>query len=146
MDHSSADTFTTATDLQYNKDQSFKATVILYCALALAAALGLLIAFQTFLIFEGLVFFVCTVTYSVTQKNLHDYRLYFENDHLLIKDRTTGDVFEVYDIPASDFIINQTKKDKKRNYCTLAIKRTVFAFGGVKHCRELREYIANHYE
>ena len=120
--------------------------VILFLVLSCFAALGLLIALQTFLIFEMLVSFICFFSYYITQKNIHDCRLCFENDFLLIKDRTAGEVFEVYDIPASDFIINQTKKEKKLNYCSVAIKHTVFSFGGVKNCRELKEYIEAHYE
>ena len=139
-------TFTTSTDTQYAKDQSIKAMVILFLVLSCFAALGLLIALQTFLIFEMLVSFICFFSYYITQKNIHDCRLCFENDFLLIKDRTAGEVFEVYDIPASDFIINQTAKEKKLNYCSVAIKHTIFRFGGIKNCNELKEYISNHYE
>ena len=139
-------TFTTSTDTQYAKDQSIKAMVILFLVLSCFAALGLLIALQTFLIFEMLVSFICFVSYYITQKNIHDYRLCFVNDFLIIKDRTTGESFEVYDIPASDFIINQTAKEKKLNYCSVAIKHTIFRFGGIKNCNELKEYISNHYE
>jgi len=145
MNQNSKNIFETSTDIQYNKDQSLKAMIVLFFVLSCLATLGLLIALQTFLIFEMLASFICFVTYYVTQKNIHDYRLYFEDDFLLIKDRTTGEAFEVYDIPASDFIINQTKRDKKRNYCSMAIKHTVFAFGGVKNYRELKEYIEAHY-
>ena len=146
MDHSSVDTFTTSTDLPYAKNQQLNATIILFFVLSCFDSVGLLIAPRTFLIFECFAFFICIMTHFVTQKNLHDYRLYFENDYLLIKDRTTGETFEVYDILASDFIIKQTKKDKKRNYCGVATKRTVFMFAGVKNCNELKEYISNHYE
>ena len=146
MQQNSIHTFETATDIQYNKDQSLKVMILLFFALSCLAALGLLIALQTFLIFEMMVSCICFATHYITQKNIHDYRLYFENDFLLIKDRTTGEVFEVYDILASDFIINQTKKDKKHNYCSLAIKHTVFAFGGVKNYFALKEYIETHYE
>jgi len=51
----------------------------------------------------------------------------------------------IYDIPASDFIINQSKKEKDLDYCSVGIKNTIFAFGGVKKCKELKEYIANNY-
>ena len=140
------DTFTTSTDTQYWKDQSIKSMSILFLVLSCFASLGLLIALQTFLIFEMLVSFICFFSYYITQKNIHDCRLCFENDFLLIKDRTTGEVFEVYDIPASDFIITQSAKEKKLNICGMAIKETVFILPCLKHCNELKKYISENFQ
>ena len=139
-------TFTTETDIQYVKAQSFKSMAVVFLVLSLCASLGLLVALRTFLYLEAFVFIICTASLFLSKKNLNDFQLHFENDILYIKDRKTGESFEVYDIPASDFIINQTAKEKKLNYCSLAIKHTIFMCGGVKNCNELKEYISNHYE
>lgn len=139
-------TFTTETDIQYVKAQSFKSMAVVFLVLSLCASLGLLVALRTFLYLEAVVFITCTASLFLSKKNLNDFQLHFENDILYIKDRKKGESFEVYDIPASDFIINQTAKEKKLNYCSVAIKHTIFRFGGIKNCNELKEYISNHYE
>ena len=138
--------FTTDTDIKYVKAQSFKAMFVVFLVLSLCASLGLLVALRTFLYLEAFVLITCIASLFLNRKTLNDFRFHFENDILYIKDRKTGESFEVYDIPASDFIINQTAKEKKLNYCSLAIKHTVFICGGVKNCRELKEYISLHYE
>ena len=134
----STNTFFTETDIFYAKGQAYKASFIIYIVLAALASLGLLISKRTFLYFELFVFIIILFTVYVNQKNIHDYRLRFENDMLCITDRTTGESFWVYDTPASDFLITQTAKEKKRNYCSVAIKHTVFILSGVKNCTELK--------
>ncbi len=139
-------TFFTETDITYAKEQSYKAFLLLYLVLSAAASLSLLISTRTFLFFEIFVFMICLLSLFINQKNLHDYRLRFENDLLCITDRTTGESFWVYDTPASDFLITQTPKEKKLNYCSVAIKHTVFMFGGIKHCAELEKYISENFQ
>jgi hypothetical protein len=141
----STNTFFTETDIFYAKGQAYKASFIIYIVLAALASLGLLISKRTFLYFELFVFIIILFTVYVNQKNIHDYRLRFENDMLCITDRTTGESFWVYDTPASDFLITQTAKEKKRNYCSVAIKHTVFILSGVKNCTELKKYISENY-
>ena len=57
----------------------------------------------------------------------------------------SNESFYVSDIPASDFVITQAKDETKLDYCSLLIKKTVFCFGGVKNCRQLKEYIQENY-
>ena len=49
------------------------------------------------------------------------------------------------DIPASDFVITQTKQEIPLDYCSFAVKHTVFVMGGVQNCKELKAYIQVHY-
>lgn len=139
-------TFITETDEKYVSRESGKAAIIVFMAFSLFACFGFLIAWQTFIFFEGIVLLSCTVALFSMKRSNHNYELYFENDHLCITNRATGETFEVYDIPASDFIITQTKKEKTVNYCSLTIKKTVFAFGGIKNCLELKKYISENYK
>lgn len=139
-------TFTTETDSGYVKHQTYKTTIVLFVALSLLACLGFLIAWQTFLFIEFLVAVSCVVALVSKKGTHHDYVLKFEGDRLYITDKANASVYEVFDIPASDFIINQTKREAKKDYCSLAIKNTVFAFGGVKNCAQLKQYILEHYK
>ena len=137
--------FITTTDTEYTKTQTYQATACIFCGLSLFASLGFLIAWQTFVIFEIAAFFICVISAMHITNNTHDYKLRFEADILYVTDRTSCETFEVYDISASDFIITQTKKEKKIDYCGMAIKNTVFIFGSVKNCSELKKYIAENY-
>ena len=139
-------TFFTETDLSHANWQSFKATLVIYLVLAVLASVGLLIAWKTFLYFEAFAFIIAVSSFFVNRKNTHEYRLRFENDILHITDKTTGESFWVYDIPASDFIITQSAKEKKLNICGVAIKETVFILPGVKHCNELKKYISENFQ
>ena len=75
---------------------------------------------------------------GMTQKELADM--------LNITDKTMGESFWVYDIPASDFIITQSTKEKKLNICGMAIKETVFILPCLKHCNELKKYISENFQ
>ena len=139
-------TFVTETDAKYVKLQSDKALATTFVVLSLLACLGFLIAWQTFVFFEVIVLISCGVTMFLKKRNNHDCVLRFDGDKLYIRNRTTAEIYEVFDIPASDFIINQSKKEEKLDYCSVLIKNTIFAFGGVKKCQELKKYIADNYK
>ena len=139
-------TFFTETDIAYAKWQACKSMPVIYLVLAALASVGLLIAWRTFLYFEAFAFIIAVLSFFVNRKNTNEYRLRFENDMLHITDKTTGESFWVYDIPASDFIITQSAKEKKLNICGVAIKETVFILPGVKHCNELKKYISENFQ
>ena len=138
-------TFVTETDSKYVRLQTYKVTSVLFVVLSLLACLGFLIAWQTFLFIEFIVLISCIVTFNSKKSTYHDYSLRFEGDKLYIMDNFTASTYEVFDIPASDFIINQTKQEVKKDYCSLAIKNTIFTFGGVKNCTQLKKYISDNY-
>ena len=138
--------FTTETDAEYVKSGYKKACLISFMLFSLFACLGFLVAWQTFVFFEVFVIFSTFVTFFKLRNNNNHWKLKFKGDELTIINLTNHEVFTVYDIPASDFIINQTKSEKRLDYCSLAIKHTVFTFGGVKNCKKLKEYIKDNYE
>ncbi|MBQ5320846.1 MAG: hypothetical protein J6K88_02110 [Oscillospiraceae bacterium] len=137
--------FVTETDNEYIRWQTYKTTIVLFVVLSLLACFGFLIAWQTFLFIEIIVLISCIAALTSKKGIQHNYLLRFEDDRLYITDRTNANIYEVFDIPASDFIINQTKQEIKKDYCTLAIKNTVFVFGGVKNCNQLKKYISDNY-
>lgn len=78
-------------------------------------------------------------------KKEHYWKLEFEDDALTIVNLKTNEYYSVFDIPASDFVITQSGNETNLDYCTLMIKHTVFAFGGVKNCTQLKAYIQENY-
>ena len=142
MEH---DTFVTETDEKYEKLQSRKGIIIAFVVFSLVACLGFFVAWQTFVFFEVIVLISCLAVLLQKRKNGHSWKLEFENDVLTITNINSGESFCVYDIPASDFVITQTKKEIPLDYCSLVIKNTVFAFGGIRDCEQLKIYIEEHY-
>ena len=138
-------TFVTETDCKYVKFQTYKATTVVFIVLSLLACFGFLISWKTFLFIEFIVLISCIVNLNSKNGTRHDYVLEFEGNRLYITDRTTSNTYEVFDISASDFIINQTKQEIKKDYCSLVIKNTIFAFGGMKNCNQLKKYISDNY-
>lgn len=138
-------TFVTQTDSQYVLTQSNKAGIKVFLLFSLIACLGFLVAWQTFVFFELIVILAVFASFLQQRKKNFDWSLQFEEDELTITNLKTGQSFYVTDIPASDFIITQTKEEIPLNYCSFAVKHTVFVMGGVQNCRELKAYIREHY-
>ncbi len=139
------DVFVTETDVVYARRSIIKPMIIIFLILSLLACLGFFIAWQTFLYFEVFVIISCIVAVFFWLRRYSAYKLRFEGDRLLITNIRTSEQFEVFDIPASDFVITQTDKEKERDYCSLMIKNTIFMFGSVKKYSDLKEYIDNHF-
>ena len=139
-------TFVTETDSKHIQLQSSKAVLICFCIATLFTSLGFLVAWQTFAFFEFIVLFCCVIVFFQKRNSDHCWKLEFNNDVITITNLTTNEEFCVYDIPASDLVINQSKNEIKLDYFTLMIKNTVFVFGGIKHCRQLKTYIQENFE
>ena len=137
--------FITDTDSKYVQLQSYKSLMLVFLVFSLFACVGFFVAWQTFLFLELIVVISSVYAFWQNRKKEHRWKLEFENDQLTITNLTTNTSYCVYDIPASDFVITQTKREIPLDYCTVAIKHTVFAFGGVKNCRALKAYIQEHY-
>lgn len=138
-------TFMTETDPKYVRQQSNKASFIIFLVLSLLACLGFFVAWQTFVFFEAIVIISCFAALVSSNKKGHYWRLEFEDDALTIINLKTNESYSVYDVPASDFVITQSGKEANLDYCTLLIKNTIFAFGGVKNCVKLKAYIQENY-
>ncbi len=138
-------TFMTESDAKYVERQYSQGVWITFVIFSLLSSLTLFVAWQTFAFCETIVLIVCVVLY-IQKRNLAPcWRLSFENDELTLFNLKTGERFEVYDIPATDFVIRQSAKDKELDYCDVLIKNTIFAMGGVKNCTRLKAYIDAHY-
>ena len=138
--------FVTETDAKYVRFQSSKALLITFFVLSLFACLGFLVAWQTFAFFESIIIISCAVVFFQKRSKGHSWKLEFNDAVITITNLTTKEEFCVYDIPASDLVINQSKNEIKPDYCSLMIKNTVFAFGGIKNCRQLKAYIQENFD
>ena len=138
--------FSTETSPQYVRLQSNKSVIIVFFVFSLVAGLGFLVAWQTFIFCELIVIVSCAVSLFQNNKKGHHWKLEFENDMLTITNIKTNESFWVSDIPASDFVITQSRNEMPLDYCSLMIKNTVFAFGGVKNCQQLKAYIRENYK
>lgn len=70
--------------------------------------------------------------------------LRFVKDELYISD-SNGKEYNVYAVPASDFVFMQTPLEKKYNIGSLRIKHTVFWMFGVKNFQETKQYVYDHF-
>ena len=139
-------TFTTETDAKYVRLHQSKAILLVFPVFSLLACLCFFISWELFVFCELILIISCFVTFLKNNKADHSWKLAFENDELIITNLNTSKVFRVYDIPASDFVVTQSKGEMDLDYCSLMIKNTVFAFGGIKNCRQLKAYIQENYE
>lgn len=75
-------------------------------------------------------------------KNQPNAQLHFVGDELRIN-HVDGKKYEVYAVPASDFVCRQSALEKKYNVGRIQVKGTIFCFYGVQNfdetCRYIRE-------
>lgn len=134
--------FVTETDAKAVRRTMLLTTAVLFVVLSALCCLALLISWQTFLFFEIVAVISCGVNLL---RRPHHYTLRFEGDRLYVTNKSTGEGFEVFDAPADDFVIKQTKGEAKTDHCSLLVKSTALMFGGVKRCKELKEYISQNF-
>ena len=134
--------FETETDLKQVKRAIYRSSAVVFIVLSALCCLAVFISWQTFVFFEIIAAISCAVALVRKQP---DYSLRFEGARLFITDKRTGEKFEVFDVAVEDFVISQTKSEVKTDHCSMMIKNTVLAFGGLKKCSEMREYISQNF-
>lgn len=90
-----------------------------------------------------MVLITCGVMVLVLRKR-PAVQLSFEGSRLYIRD-SNGENFQVYHVPASDFVLKQNSLEKKTDVGRMQIKKTVFYFYGVKNFEQLRTYIRENF-
>ena len=137
--------FVTETDEKYMRKITDKASVVVFGIFSILATLCLLVTWQMFVFLEVVVLISSVAGFIKNRKKSLSWKLEFRGDQLALTDLQTGEVYDVYNIPASDFVITQTGKEKEMDYCSLGIRKTIFALGGVKNATGLKEYIEKNY-
>ena len=140
-------TFITQTDSQYVRRQSVFAVLPVFLVFSLVACcVCFFVGWELLLFFELVIIIASVHTLFQNMKKEHLWKLEFERDQLTVTNLKTGESYQVYDTPASDFIITQTKGELSLDYCSVTIKDTIFAFGGVQNCQQLKAYIQENYQ
>lgn len=136
------DTFTTIADCRIG---SARTCIIIWLALSAFALLALRIAVITCLFFEGIVLAVCIFTYIYVCKNTARWKLEFQDNTLLVTNLGNQQKYSVYDVAAEDFILKQTKSQKKRDCGDLRVKDTIVMMGDVQQFSAVKQYIESHF-
>ena len=71
------------------------------------------------------------------------WELSFIKDRLYLKNLGNKKEFEVFDTPASDFIMRLTSKEKDEG--TLKIAKTVFNIGAIQDFSEMQKYVETYF-
>lgn len=135
---------TTKTDPAYAGRERLKVSLIIGLCMTACNFLSLTISLSLFLLIEVV---ICTVTFLCIQlpKRNQDWTLQFKEDELHVTNNATGESYEIYAIPTTDFRFRQTKKEKEMDYGTLTIRRTIFGFPSVKNVTAVKAYIQVHF-
>ena len=112
--------------------------------MTLLASLAFFIGWKAFVFFELIVVISSLIT--IFTRKSQRFELRFEGNRLRVTDLRKSITTEVSDKTQGDFLIGQTKNQIEPDYCSLMIKGTLFQFGSVKKCRELKAYIESHFE
>lgn len=133
--------FVTETDTKYIRQQSYITALVLFVVLSALVSLCLLVSQKIFAAAEIVVILACLMMVSSKKQDRHHYRLRMEGSTLHVENLAGGGSFSLPELGAEDFIIRQSRREIKLDYCTLLINGTAYAFGGVKNCSGLKEHI-----
>ena len=138
------DVFITRTDADFSRKVTIRSASKIFLILTAAACLGLFAGIALFGFLELILLFSCV--YAVKKNDLnHEWKLTFEGNFLTVCNLSTYDTYEIYDIPASDFVITQSKKEKELDYCEMMVKNTIFKFYGIKNYSQMKTHIDKYY-
>ena len=137
------DVFVTETDEAAYRKEFLKTIGITFLVMTLLASLAFFIGWKAFVFFELIVVISSLIT--IFTRKSQRFELRFEGNRLRVTDLRKSITTEVSDKSQGDFLIGQTGKQIEPDYCSLMIKGTLFQFGDVKKCRELKAYIESHF-
>ncbi|MBR5490944.1 MAG: hypothetical protein IKV79_06725 [Oscillospiraceae bacterium] len=134
--------FVTETDVGYIKTQSYKMAAVIFVIATALACLCLQFSQKIFAALEIVIILACLMMALSKKHEKHHFRLTLDGRGLHVDNLAEGGSFSIPDLRADDIIIRQSKREEKLDYCTVLINGTANAFGGVKNCSGLREYIS----
>lgn len=138
--------FVTETDEKYGMSYFNKSVLVTFAIFSVFSCLGFIVSWETFAFLECAVAVGCLFVYFQNKQKGYKWKLEFKNSVLTITNLMTYESFSVYAVPASDFVVKQSKKEMQSDYCRLRIKHTIFSFSGIKNCQQLKEYIQENYK
>ena len=138
-------TYVTYTNEKDHLKVSRMTVVYMFLIMSLLALMALTVTWQFYVFLQVIVLVSCVFSFVTVTRTGHDFELRFEGDRLFITDRRSGASYEVWDIPASDIVLKQSKKDASLDRGVMVIKGTRFIFNYIYNFAELREYIRINY-
>lgn len=122
--------------------------VLSVCATWLFMALlsfgALRVTVNLFIFLESILFLTCGIMALFVSRVY--WLLKFVDDTLYLENSLTHKSFRIYDVPASDFVIRQSKKQLAKDRCDIKIKDTVFAIYDADCASELQKYISENFK
>lgn len=138
--------FVTETDSKYARIKYSLITIGIYLIFASLSALLLLVKLSTFIFVEGIAFaFLVLAIFMVIRNNSH-FIFYVSKDLFRIVGNGPNQIWEMEDIPLSDFVLTQSENEKKFNRCTLIIENTKYKFYGVENYSAFKEFLEKNTE
>ena len=138
------DELTTHTDSAYAAKERLKVSLLIGLFMTFCNFLSLKISLSLFLMIEVVICFITFLCVQLPKRN-QDWTLHFQEDELHITNNSTGDRYEVYAIPTTDFRFRQTKREKELDYGTLTIRRTIFGFPALQNVTAVKAYVQEHF-
>ena len=136
------ETFSTVSD---SRKRYFLTMLIVWLVLSALALLGLKVALITCLFFEVIILLTCVFCWVLVRKTTTRWRLEFEENTLLLTNLGKRQSYEVWDVPAEDFVLKQTKAQRKRDCGDLRIRNTMFTLIEVQNFSATKQYIETHF-
>lgn len=96
------DELTTQTDSAYAAKERLKVSLLIGLFMTFCNFLSLRISLSLFLMIEVVVCFITFLCIQLPKRN-QDWTLHFQGDELHITNNSTGDRYEVYAVPTTDF-------------------------------------------
>lgn len=138
------DEFITTTDAAYASKVRLKQSVMIGLCMTVCNLLSLIISLPLFLMIEVVIAFIIFLCVQLPKRN-QDWILHFENDELHVKNNSTGETYEIYAIPTTDFRFRQSKAEKELDYVNLTFRHNMLGFPAVKNAAATKEYVKTHF-
>ena len=138
------DELITTTDAAYASKVRLKQSLIIGLCMSVCNLFSLIISLQLFLMIEAVVAFVIFLCVQLPKKN-QDWTLHFESDELHVKNNSTGETYEIYAIPTTNFRFRQSKAEKELDYANLTFRHNMLGFPAVKNAAAMKEYVKTHF-
>ena len=137
--------FSTRTDQRWYAGCS--ALICLGLGIAAAVGMWLWLRIAGAALLVGGVLILMAPVMMLTLGRQQNIRLEFSGDELCIY-HFNGQTYEIYDIPASDFICRQNFLEKRYDVGRIQVRNTIFYFYGVQNyaetCRYIQDNFPNH--
>lgn len=123
--------------------KSVRTLIFTFIPMFALAFLGLKVAVATWLFFELIL--VLTFGFCLLFTARTHWEIQFKGDSLHLYNTGNRQSYTLDQLRQSDFIIQQTEKQKTKNACDMKIANAPFVFSDVQACNQLLSYIRENF-